>query len=724
MRTRALAGAVVTALLTLGFAASTDAAVSSGHSGWSWGDPAPQGNDIHGIEFTGARGYAAGNFGTLLRSEDAGATWAGLSTGITQDLARVRIIDADSLVIAGGCAVRRSDDAGQTFTRLPWTASDLRCAGNIASLHFPSSDVGYLLVQNGTVLRTADAGKTWTRKTAVPDTSSTGGTAQPTDIFFTSVDTGVATTSIGRIYRTVDGGNSWTLAGGTPNSTALNGISFFDANTGYAVGGAGLVLATTNGGTSWTPKSTGGGLDLSSIHCATATSCLVTVSTGERLLRTLTGGDVFESVTPSTQKIFAAAFSSPTRAVAGGALGTTVVSDDAGVTWRAVGSRLSDDFTRLRATSPSLAFAIGENGALARSADGGATWTNLGVSTSANVVDAAFPSQNTGYALDSAGTVLRTDNGGASWEILDTGTTSRPGSLLAFDANRVLLFGPRGVRRSTNGGDSFNRVRQRAIAKASVSDFDRAGSTVFAFGFKALYASTTGGKSWKKLKLPPGRSGLASIDFVTARRGFALTLDGRLWQTANAGRRWRDVPGIGNDSAFELAFTDARNGYAAIRDFGGRFNGYVLRTSDGGKTWQPQLVDNDGIVEGGLVATGTNSALLLTLSDSLFATTTGGQAGSTSSLTLKTKKRKLRKRTTIKVTGRLSGAEGGEQVVVAMRGAKLNKWRQQVVTAAANGSFTTSWKVGGTSYFVAQWSGDDARAGDGSNLLTVKVAGR
>ena len=174
--------------------ASASAAVSVGHSGWTWGNPSPQGNEIRGLEFAGGRGYAAGKFGTLLRTDDAGSTWTGLPTGLTEDLERVRIIDSDSLVVAGGCAVRRSDDAGQTFTRLPWTASDQRCAGNIVSLHFPSSEVGYLLVQNGTVLRTADGGLTWTRKTAVPDTGSTGGSAKPTDIYFTSLDSGVATT--------------------------------------------------------------------------------------------------------------------------------------------------------------------------------------------------------------------------------------------------------------------------------------------------------------------------------------------------------------------------------------------------------------------------------------------------------------------------------------------------------------------------------------------------
>ena len=91
------------------------------------------------------------------------------------------------------------------------------------------------------------------------------------------------------------------------------------------------------------------------------------------------------------------------------------------------------------------------------------------------------------------------------------------------------------------------------------------------------------------------------------------------------------------DSAFELAFSDARNGFAAVRDFGGNFNGYVLRTSDGGKTWQPQLIDDEGIDNDGLVATGSKTAIVLSLGNALFATTTGGQAGKLSS-SLKTKK--------------------------------------------------------------------------------------
>src|SRR6187200_3527193 len=126
-RRTALAVAVAAALLCAG-APAAPAAVTVGHSGWEWGNPTPQGQTVQAIEFEGARGYAAGWFGTLLSTDDGGTTWQGSATGLTASLDRISLIDSDSLVIGGECALRRSDDGGQTFMRLPWTATDLRCA--------------------------------------------------------------------------------------------------------------------------------------------------------------------------------------------------------------------------------------------------------------------------------------------------------------------------------------------------------------------------------------------------------------------------------------------------------------------------------------------------------------------------------------------------------------------------------------------------------------------
>src|SRR5436305_14720219 len=63
-------------------AVPSGAAVSVGHSGWRWGNPLPQGNTIRVLDFNGGTGYAAGDFGTLLKTPDAGATCTGLPRGL------------------------------------------------------------------------------------------------------------------------------------------------------------------------------------------------------------------------------------------------------------------------------------------------------------------------------------------------------------------------------------------------------------------------------------------------------------------------------------------------------------------------------------------------------------------------------------------------------------------------------------------------------------------
>src|SRR3954464_11370542 len=139
--------------------AAAGGAALAGPSGWVWGNPLPQGHAVRSLEFAGLRGYAAGTFGTLLRTDDGGLSWQGIATGSTVGFRRVRIITPDVVVVGGGCAVRRTDDGGQAFRRLPWTASDTRCSSPVASFAFPSPATGYLALENGNVLRTLDGGR-------------------------------------------------------------------------------------------------------------------------------------------------------------------------------------------------------------------------------------------------------------------------------------------------------------------------------------------------------------------------------------------------------------------------------------------------------------------------------------------------------------------------------------------------------------------------------------
>jgi photosystem II stability/assembly factor-like uncharacterized protein len=445
----------------------------------------------------------------------------------------------------------------------------------------------------------------------------------------------------------------------------------------------------------------------------------VTTEAGDRLLRTADGAATFSSVTPSTDKIFAAAFASTGTAVAAGESGATVVSNDAGTTWTAIGAGLAGSFTRVRATSSMLAFAPGNDGTMARTVDGGRSWSTIGISTPEDIVDVSFVSRDVGFALDAAGQVLRTDNGGASWAILDTGTSSHPQAIIAPSADVVLLIGPRGVLRSRDGGDSFARVKGRRLASTKLFEVDRGGGTIFAYGSKNMVASADKGKTWRKVFLPK-RTLLSAVDFVTSRIGFALGQDGRVFKTRGRGRHWSDLSAIGSDDGVGLSFASPSKGYVVLSRFGDDQEGYVLRTSDGGRTWRPQLVTSRPIYGNNLVTAGGTDYVLAS-GNLFFFTSSGGDHGKSSNVKIKTLRRSVRRRTTIRVGGRVSGASAGSTVLVARRLIGESGWDFQSAKIASNGAFTTTWKVTKTATFVAQWIGDDDQAGDGSPPLTVRV---
>src|SRR5690349_11501341 len=189
------------------------------------------------MDFVQGRGYAIGDDGTALRTDDGGATWSGLATGTSQDLSRVQVVSPDSVIILGGngCVVRRSDDGGRTFTKM-YVLTETNCPEPVVASYFTDPNTGYLFLRNGNVLRTTDKGQTFARVTAIPTTpeSAGGGNGVPADAIFTTPEQGIVfIAGTNRAYRTTDAGQSWTPVADIPagNVQRLKGAYAFGPNT-------------------------------------------------------------------------------------------------------------------------------------------------------------------------------------------------------------------------------------------------------------------------------------------------------------------------------------------------------------------------------------------------------------------------------------------------------------------------------------------------------------
>ena len=732
MRRRGWATVACGLLATVVFAASAQAQVVNGQSGWEWGTPTPQGNAINDIGFIGGVGYAVGNFGTIMSTTDAGQSWTGLNTGITADINKVALPAPGTIIIGGGCYDLISANGGVSFTQMQFTVPGPNCSPTVTSQSFVSPAVGYVLANTGQVLATNDAGATFSGNSApVPGTAAAGGGATATDIAFTTATNGVALVG-GSIFRTTNGAGSWTSV--HTGGQALNSVVFIDNNNGFAVGASSTVLKTTDGGATWTSvpvTGSGGPYNFLKVRCANTTRCLFVPENSTGLVRTDNGGTTGAFVSFGATPINAAAFASPSQAVAGAANGAMFTSSDGGVTWTQVGSSLGKQLIGLRATNANFAYAYGKLGTVVTSQNGGVTWTSSTIPSSNQVDAASFSDPNNGFVLDSGGTLWGTTNGGSTWARKNTGGGAAPNDVAAISSNIVVLIGPKGVRRSTNGGGSFSSVSGKPVSTARLENGETVSNGVFAFGSRVLLTSGNGA-SWKSIPLPKsGRRTLRldDADCVSTKVCWVLTTNQHLLRTTNA-KTWTDVTlatGANdptNDGERRLAFDSGSSGYVAIPSFdpvssnlgsalGQNGQGWVLATTDSGKSFTPQLIDSNP-VSGLAAAGGTDFAL--TDDQNLFLTSTNGAQGQTSSLTLSASTKTITKRTNVTLTARLSPCNGNEQILLSGPGLGGDG---QVQAITANCTVQVQVRVSKTSSYVAQWAGEAGINGDGSKVLKI-----
>jgi photosystem II stability/assembly factor-like uncharacterized protein len=167
-------------------------------------------------------------------------------------------------------------------------------------------------------------------------------------------------------------------------------------------------------------------------------------------------------------------------------------------------------------------------------------------------------------------------------------------------------------------GDAF--AIRVDVAGSQFGAADLAAGAVFAYGNRSVFVSIDRGGSWQRVKTPKRRS-IADLDFVTERVGYLLDTRGALWKTTKRGRSWRPVTGVGAAGS-AVEFSSGRNGYVVVRGFGSlREAGFVMRTTDGGQSWHPQLVSRFFIAS--LESTGSIDYALANGS-ALYATGVGG----------------------------------------------------------------------------------------------------
>lgn len=224
--------------------------------------------------------------------------------------------------------------------------------------------------------------------------------------------------------------------------------------------------------------------------------------------------------------------------------------------------------------------------------------------SSSRFEDAFFANAQTGWVIHIQGQVFKTTDGGKSWQLLYTraGMSMRSigfadesrGWLGALPSNTTLM-------QTEDGGATWREItnfpepKPKGICGISVVNRNvMYGSGVFS-GDPRVVKTVDGGQTWQTFDLSAHANALVDCYFRTPDSGFVVgsktdmtrgdvvvvifTADGgKTWSTHHQGTR-------GGELGWKISFPSRQVGYVSIEAF---LPGpvYILKTTNGGATWQ------------------------------------------------------------------------------------------------------------------------------------------
>lgn len=288
-------------------------------------------------------------------------------------------------------------------------------------------------------------------------------TATIYDIDFIDENTGWLVGNNGMIVKTTDGGETW-IPQSSGTSVHLFGVDFVNSLIGWAVGNSGFILKTTNGGERWTQQTSGQSVTLNDVNFVDDQLGLIVGATG-RIFRTTNGGTNWSSVTSGTnQTLRELQFVDNLNAWTVGASGTIRRTTDGGINWSAQ-SPPSGITSYLRAVcfiDNQNGWVVGDGLVILKTTNGGTNWVlqyaPIGVENTLRGV--SFINSQTGWVVDYAGVIIKTTDGGNSWTVQYShlGWNAKLTNIKAISNSQVTVCGvSANLYKSTNGGLNWLR---------------------------------------------------------------------------------------------------------------------------------------------------------------------------------------------------------------------------------------------------------------------------
>lgn len=354
---------------------------------------------------------------------------------------------------------------------------------------------------------------------------------------------------VGELVHTTDAGRTWRVV---DMPRQVNAVFFTDAIHGWAAGNG--FFHSTDGGQTWIQDN-----DFGTIY------------------------DLF--------------FLDTNHGWASGNGSVTYYTTDGGLHWNAVGAPGGSTIGSIWFNDQLNGWAVNLDGLIFHSTDGGSSWTLQTTVHGTNMQMIQFFDLQEGWVIG-GDDFFHTTNGGQTWaqSQVPSGTWAYGGRF--FDRLNGVAVGEYGsIVRTNDGGQTWQTVARQGSSQR-LWDVEYADSnTVFMAGDNGVISrSTDGGASWKSIQ-SGGTAVTHGFDSIDARAAWAGQDGGEIVYTTNGGVQWIRVSVRGFDvfgHLMAVAFANRSTGWAAGGNdqFSGS-RGIISRSTDGGRSWRPQVLVPD-----------------------------------------------------------------------------------------------------------------------------------
>lgn len=252
------------------------------------------------LALAGKRVVAVGDYGIVVLSDDAGASWRQARSVATRDvLTAVTFVDPSrGFAVGHGGVVLRTDDAGESWQRVYAGRADTP----FLAVWFEDARHGIAVGAFGTAIETTDGGEHW-HELAIGEGDNRD--RHLNGIVGLRDGTLLVTAESGTLFRSPDRGRTWTAQSMPYNGSLWGGLALRDGSV-LVYGMRGHVLRSTDQGRTFVDVPTGTNQSLTAA-AQLADGSVVLVGLSGTVLRTRDGASFSVDTRPERQTFTAVA---------------------------------------------------------------------------------------------------------------------------------------------------------------------------------------------------------------------------------------------------------------------------------------------------------------------------------------------------------------------------------------------------------------------------------